>query len=111
MIKWKFLLIGTLLVFSFGFLLSGCSSEATPEQLQKIKELEAEVSSLNQSIKAKESDKAGIEREISAVESKLQDCEKEKQLVQERLATWKEPVPVVEETKVDKKDTKKKKTK
>jgi outer membrane murein-binding lipoprotein Lpp len=101
-----------LLVFSFGFLLSGCSSEATPEQLSKIKELEAEVISLNQSITAKESDKAGLERDISAIESKLQDCEKEKQLVKERLATWKEPVPVeTEKPAVDKKTAKKKKAK
>ena len=113
MIKWKKLVIilSIASAFLFGFIFSGCSSDPTPEQLQKIKELEAAVNSLDQSIKTKESEKASLEREISMLDDRLKDCEKEKQLVKDRLATWKEPVPVPVEEPVDKKPSKKKKTK
>jgi chromosome segregation ATPase len=96
-------------IFSLGFILSSCSSEATVEQLQKIKDLEAEASSLEQSIKTKEGEKAKVEGELNVLDSKLKDCEKEKELVKQRLSTWKEPVqpqPVEEQT--PKKDKKKK---
>jgi chromosome segregation ATPase len=113
MIKWKnfFVVFSVVFVFSLGFILVGCSSEATPEQLQKIKELEAEVKSLDQSIKTKEAEKANLERDVNELDGKLQNCEKEKQLVKDRLATWKEPAPEPVDQPVDKKATKKKKTK
>jgi cell division protein FtsB len=96
-------------IFSFGLIFSGCSSEATVEQLQKIKDLEAEIGSLQRSNTAKEGEKAKVESELSVLDSKLKDCEKEKELVKERLSTWKEPVqtPPVEEQPA-KKDKKKK---
>jgi septal ring factor EnvC (AmiA/AmiB activator) len=113
MIKWKkmVLILSIASAFLFGFIFSGCSNDPTPEQLQKIKELEAAVTSLDQSIKTKEGEKANLERDINAIDEKLKDCEKEKQLVKDRLASWKEPAPPVVEQPVDKKVSKKKKTK
>ncbi len=111
MVKRKnlFLVLSMVFAFSLVLVLGGCSSEASVEQLQKIKELEAEKASLEQSIKTKEADKAKWEADVSAVDSKLKDCNQEKETVKQRLASWQEPVAApVEEKPVDKKSTKKK---
>jgi len=112
MIKGRNLMFILLLafIFTFGFIMSGCSSEATVEQLQKIKDLESEINSLDQSIKTKEGEKANIESDISNIESKLEECNKETELVKQRLSTWKEPVKEPVEQPVQK-PSKKKRTK
>ena len=112
MIKRKnlFLVLSLVFAFSIVLMLGGCHPEASVEQLQKIKELEAEKGSLEQSIQTKQSEKSKLESQLSAVDSKLKDCNQEKETVKQRLASWQEPapVPVVEEKPVDKKSTKKK---
>ena len=52
MVKRKnlFLMLSVVFAFVFVLFLGGCSSEASVEQLQKIKELEAEKASLEKSI-------------------------------------------------------------
>ena len=91
-----FLVLGMAFLFSIALVLSGCSSEASVEQLQKIKELEAEKASLEQSVRTKEAEKSGLQSELNSLSSKLDNCNQEQETVKQRLETWKEPV---EETK------------
>lgn len=77
------------LTISGGAMFSGCTSYATPEQLNRIAELEREISTLEQSIQTKQSQIGTIERQISAQEAKLDQCAKDKELVKQRLANWK----------------------
>ncbi|HQJ74985.1 MAG TPA: hypothetical protein PKW14_05345 [Bacteroidota bacterium] len=110
MVKRKnlFLMLSVVFAFVFVLFLGGCSSEASVEQLQKIKELEAEKASLEKSISSKESEKATLEAEVKDLNGKLQNCNQEKETVKQRLSTWQEPAPVVEPAPTDKKSTKKK---
>lgn len=110
MVKKKnlFLVLSIVFAFSLIMVLGGCSSEASVEQLQKIKELEAEKASLEKSISSKESEKAKLEAQVKEVSSKLDNCNQEKETVKQRLASWQEPAPVVEPAPTDKKSTKKK---
>ena len=91
-----FLVLGMTFLFSITLVLSGCSSEASVEQLQKIKELEAEKASLEQSIRTKETEKSNLEAEFKSLSSKLDNCNQEQEIVKKRLESWQEPV---EETK------------
>jgi outer membrane murein-binding lipoprotein Lpp len=91
-------------MFSVALVLSGCSSEASVEQLQKIKELEAEKASLEQTIRTKETEKAALEATFNTLSSKLDDCNQEQEVVKKRLESWKEPIPEpVKTTKTTKK--------
>jgi len=106
MLKQKnlFLVLGIVFLFSIALVLSGCSSEASVEQLQKIKELEAEKASLEQSIRTKETEKSNLEAEFKTLSSKLSDCNQEQEVVKKRLESWKEPIPEpVKSTKSTKK--------
>ena len=70
-------------------LLSGCTSYATQEQLDRIRQLEREISSLESSIQNKQSQIGSLDRQISAQDAKLDQCAKDKELVKQRLANWK----------------------
>ena len=87
-----FLVLCMTLLFSISLVLSGCSSEASVEQLQKIKELEAEKAALELSIKTKETEKANLQSELNSLSSKLTNCNQEQETVKQRLESWKEPV-------------------
>jgi outer membrane murein-binding lipoprotein Lpp len=87
-----FLILGMTLLFSVSLVLSGCSSEASVEQLQKIKELEAEKAALELSIRTKETEKANLQSELNSLSSKLTNCNQEQETVKQRLESWKEPV-------------------
>ena len=78
-----FVLIGA------GAFMSGCTSYATQEQLDRIRQLEREISSLEASIQNKQSQIGSVDRQISAQEAKLDQCAKDKELVKSRLANWK----------------------
>ncbi|MAT38935.1 MAG: hypothetical protein CL946_04955 [Ectothiorhodospiraceae bacterium] len=71
-----------------GVLFSGCTSYATPEQLQRIAELEREISALQSAIQTKQSQMSTLDRQISAQDAKLDQCAKDKELVKQRLANW-----------------------
>jgi outer membrane murein-binding lipoprotein Lpp len=83
------LILLSCVVVGSGAIVSGCTSYATPEQLQRISALEREISSLEQSIQQKQGVIGGIDRQISAQEAKLDQCAKDKDLVRQRLANWK----------------------
>ncbi|MDH7515065.1 MAG: hypothetical protein QHI48_04205 [Bacteroidota bacterium] len=70
-------------------MISGCTSYATQEQLDRIRQLEREISSLEASIQNKQSQIGSLDRQISATDAKLDQCAKDKQLVKQRLANWK----------------------
>ena len=72
-----------------GVFMSGCTSYATQEQLDRIRQLEREISSLEASIQTKQSQIGSVDRQISAQEAKLDQCAKDKELVKSRLANWK----------------------
>lgn len=91
-----FLVLGMTFLFSLTLILSGCSSEASVEQLQRIKELELEKSTLEHTIRTQEADKSRLESELKSLSSKLDNCNQEQVTVKQRLESWKEPV---EETK------------
>ncbi len=76
------------LVLSSGAIISGCSSSATPEQLQRISELKREISSLESAIQTKQNQIGQLDRQISAMDAKLTQCAKDKDLVRQRLANW-----------------------
>ena len=71
-----------------GAMFSGCTSYATPEQLQRISELEREINSLQSAIQTKKSQMSTLDRQISAQDAKLDQCAKDKELVKQRLANW-----------------------
>ncbi len=75
--------------FAGGIMLSGCTSYATQEQLDRIRQLEREISSLESSIQNKQSQIGSVDRQISATEAKLDQCAKDKELVKQRLSNWK----------------------
>jgi len=81
-----FLVLGMAFLFCIALVLSGCTSEASVEQLQKIKELEAEKASLEQSIKTKETEKSNLEATLKTISSKLDNCNQDQlnQLNQQR---------------------------
>jgi septal ring factor EnvC (AmiA/AmiB activator) len=76
-----------------GLMFSGCSSKATQEQLDQIKALNDQVSSLEKTIQGQEGQIARLEKDLAEKDAKLQQCEADKQVVKQRLATWQEPVP------------------
>ncbi len=77
------------LIVGGGSFFSGCTSYATPEQLERISALEREINSIEQSIQQKKGVIAGIDRQIAAQEAKLDQCARDKDLVRQRLANWK----------------------
>ncbi len=88
-LRMSIVLMLTIVSFSSGLFLSGCTSYATPEQLARISELEREISSLESAIQTKQSQIGTLDRQISAQEAKLDQCAKDKELVKQRLANWK----------------------
>jgi len=81
------LILGGLLTASF--VLSGCTSRASEEEMKQLSDLQAEVASLNKDISQKERDKAALEREVAEKDGKLQQCSKDRDLVKSRLQNWK----------------------
>jgi len=92
-----------------GLMFTGCTPKATQEQLDQIKALNDQVSSLQKTIQDQEAQKAKLQREVADKDAKLKQCETDKQTVQQRLATWQEPAPPAppEQPKEVKKETKK----
>ena len=88
-----FLVLGMAVLFSVALVLSGCSSEASVEQLQKIKELETEKATLEQTVRTKETEKSSLESEFNSLSSKLNNCNQEQEIVKQRLESWQDPVP------------------
>jgi len=75
-----FLMVTTLLI---GFV--GCGG-VTPEQMQELESLKAEVKKLNQELNSLQSDKTKLEREIAERSAQLEQCAKEKEQVRKNLS-------------------------
>jgi septal ring factor EnvC (AmiA/AmiB activator) len=63
----------------------GCSSKPSDEEMQKLNDLKAEVSSLEKGIAARESEKAALLKSIADKDAQLAQCAKDKEALQQRL--------------------------
>ena len=63
----------------------GCSSKPSDEEMQKLNDLKAEVTSLEKGIAARESEKADLLKSIAEKDAQLAQCAKDKEALQQRL--------------------------
>jgi septal ring factor EnvC (AmiA/AmiB activator) len=63
----------------------GCSSKPSDEEMQKLNDLKAEVTSLEKGITARESEKAALLKSITDKDAQLAQCAKDKEALQQRL--------------------------
>jgi septal ring factor EnvC (AmiA/AmiB activator) len=63
----------------------GCSSKPSDEEMQKLNDLKAEVSSLEKGIAARESEKANLQKSIADKDAQLAQCAKDKEALQQRM--------------------------
>ena len=63
----------------------GCSSKPSDEEMQKLNDLKAEVTSLEKGITARESEKAALLKSIADKDAQLAQCAKDKEALQQRL--------------------------
>ncbi len=63
----------------------GCSSKPSDEEMQRLNDLKATVSSLEKGIAARESEKAALLKSISEKDAQLAQCAKDKEAFQQRL--------------------------
>ncbi len=73
-------------VIAASFLLAGCSSSPSEEQMRQLDELKQEHAALQREVSQKEEQKAALEREVAAKNAKLKKCNDDKQVVQSRLS-------------------------
>ena len=76
------LMIGALVIAG---LASGCSSNATEDELRQLEELKAEVASMEQEVQNLESEKAALQKSIADNDAALKKCNDDKVLVEQRL--------------------------
>jgi len=76
------LMIGALIMAG---LASGCSSNATEEELRQLEELKAEVASMETEVQNLESEKAALQKSIADKDAELKKCNDDKTVVQQRL--------------------------
>jgi septal ring factor EnvC (AmiA/AmiB activator) len=63
----------------------GCSSKPSDEEMQKLNDLRAAVTSLEKGIAARESEKAALLKSIAEKDAQLAQCAKDKEAFQQRL--------------------------
>jgi len=63
----------------------GCSSKPSDEEMQKLNDLKAAVTSLEKGITARESEKAALLKSIADKDAQLAQCAKDKEALQQRL--------------------------
>lgn len=67
----------------------GCSSKPSEEEMKKLDDLKAEVTSLEKQIAARESEKANLLKSIADKDAQLAQCAKDKAALQARLQSAK----------------------
>lgn len=77
------LMVGAVLMA--GLLTTGCSSNASEEELRQLEELKAEVASLEKEIQGLETEKANLQRSIADKDAQLNKCNEDKKVVEQRL--------------------------
>ena len=73
------------LVVSGGFVLAGCSSSPSEEQLKQLNDLKQEVSSLEKQVSDMQHQKADLEKQIAEKNGKLQQCQSDQEAVKKGL--------------------------
>ena len=68
------------------FLLAGCSSSPSEEQMRQLSDLQAEVESLGKEVSANAAKKAELEKQIAELSAKLQKAGADMTTVKQRLA-------------------------
>jgi septal ring factor EnvC (AmiA/AmiB activator) len=68
------------------FLLAGCSSSPSEEQMRQLSDLQAEVESLGKEVSANAAKKAELEKQIAELTAKLQKAGADMTTVKQRLA-------------------------
>jgi hypothetical protein len=67
----------------------GCSSKPSDEEMQRLNDLKATVTSLEKGIAARESEKAALLKSIAEKDAQLTQCAKDKEAFQQRLQSMK----------------------
>lgn len=76
------LMIGALVIAGLS---SGCSSNATEDELRQLEELKAEVASMEKEVQNLETEKAALLKSIADNDAKLKKCNDDKVIVEQRL--------------------------
>lgn len=77
------LMIGA--VLTAGLLATGCSSNASEEELRQLEALKAEVASIENEVRTLESEKASLQQSIAEKDAQLNKCNEDKKIVEQRL--------------------------
>ena len=67
------------------FLVAGCASKPTDEEMNQLSNLKSEVSSLEKQISEKQRTKSDLEKQIADQNSKLQQCQSDQEAVKKGL--------------------------
>lgn len=68
-----------------GFLLAGCSSSPSDEELNQLAKLKDQVKSLQQQVDEQQSAKAALEKQIAEKNGKLQQCQSDQEAVKKAM--------------------------
>jgi septal ring factor EnvC (AmiA/AmiB activator) len=68
------------------FLLAGCSSSPSEEQMRQLSDLKAEVEALGKEVSANAAKKADLEKQIAELTAKIQKANADMATVKQRLA-------------------------
>lgn len=55
--------------------LTGCSNNASEEEMAQLKSLQSEISSLEQQVNARQQEKDGLQKQIADRDAKLKQCQ------------------------------------
>jgi hypothetical protein len=83
--------IGVLLIVASlsSVFLFGCTQRPSQEEMRRLSDLKAEVTSLTKQVSDREGAKANLLKEIAAKEDRSKWCVSEQEAVKQRLQNWK----------------------
>jgi septal ring factor EnvC (AmiA/AmiB activator) len=83
--------IGVLLILtSLGSVfLFGCTRRPSEEEMRRLSDLKAEVTSLQKQVTDREAAKANLQKQLAAKEDRMKWCAGEQDAVKQRLQNWK----------------------
>lgn len=64
---------------------SGCSNNASEEEMRQLSSLRSEISSLEQQISAKQQEKTGLQKQIDDNDAKLKQCQADQEEAKKAL--------------------------
>lgn len=67
------------------FLMSGCSSSPSEEEMQQLNNLKEEYASLQKELAGLSQEKSALEKELADKDAKLKKCNEDQQVVRQRI--------------------------